>query len=415
MRRIFVILASLLLAGGGLGTAVSCRTSSQVAAGVSFFVEAIPGGPIQDAGRTFIQSPSILEDSDHFVWGGSVVKGDDGRYHMFYSLFDAGPDLPPFQDAWLLSSKIAHAVSDRADGGFLFQKVILRGAAEEGLPEAWDAQSVHNPHIRRFEGAYYLYYSGSRDPGPQPEGSPGERLRKRDRIQQMQQIGVIACQNLEDLVAGNFERPTAPLLSPRTRAKAGNVIDPSPPGTQAGPDNLIVVNPSVVRRPSDGKYLLYFKGNFYDPNWRGVHGVAIGEAPTGPFQALDIFVFEVRTPEGKIASAEDPFVWHDPRANTFYAVLKDFTGRLTGGEPGLALMMSPDGIQWSFPVRPLFAPKRIVFKDGTVLPVAHLERPQILLDEYGDPEVFYAACSIEPVGGKTDGSTFNVQMKVRTR
>ena len=69
--------------------------------------------------------------------------------------------------------------------------------------------------------------------------------------------------------------------------KATDVVDPSPEGTVAKPDNLIVVNPAIVQRPSDGKYLLYFKGNIYDPRWRGVHGVAVGDSPTGPFSASD--------------------------------------------------------------------------------------------------------------------------------
>ena len=102
----------------------------------------------------------------------------------------------------------------------------------------------------------------------------------------------------------NFHRPDKPLLIPRTRVKKDNVVNPSPPGTIPKPDNMIVVNPSVVFRPTDGKYLLYFKGNLWDPQWRGVHGVAIGNTPTGPFSALDKFVFDIRTEDGKIASAD---------------------------------------------------------------------------------------------------------------
>jgi hypothetical protein len=376
-------------------------------------LEPIPGRLIAHEGKIHIESPSTLQDTEHFVWGGSVVQAEDGRCHMFYAIFDAGPDNPPFSDAWLLSSQIAHAVSDRPDGGFVFQSVILRGALHEGRPDAWDAQGVHNPHIQRFDGVYYLYYIGSRDPGPQPAGSPGDGLRKRDRIQQVQKIGVIACDSIEDLTSGNFTRPDTPLLAPRTRVKEHDVIDPSPSGTLALPDNLIVVNPSVVFRPTDGKYLLYFKGNLYDPNWRGVHGVAVGDSPTGPFQALDEYVFDVRMPDGRLAKAEDPYVWFHPRSGLFYAVFKDFSGRVTRADPGLALMTSRDGIHWDVPEDPLFAPLQLVFKDKTVAKVAHLERPQMLIDRNGIPLAFYAACSLDQVGRKTDGSTFNVQMRVR--
>lgn len=317
---------------------VSCATQDSL--DLSALLQPVPGTlRVQDE-TVLVESPATLQDPAHFVWGASVIRGEDGRYHMFYSVWDAGPDEPPFQDGWLLGSEIAYAVSDHPDRGFTFQKILLTGRRNEGMPDAWDAQSVHNPHVRRFGDTYYLYFTGSRDPGPQPTGSPGAALGERDRVQQMQQIGVIVAGSIEDLVAGNWTRPERPLLSPRTRVKATDVVDPSPPGTVPTPDNMIVVNPSVVYRPLDGKYLLFFKGNLYDPTWRGVHGVAIGDSPTGPFEARDSFVFDVSLPDGRLASAEDPYVWHDPGRGRFFAIVKDFSGRITGTEPGLALFTS---------------------------------------------------------------------------
>ena len=407
MRRYGCFLGIFLIIMGW-----GCRNASPPgSSGGMFPLEPLEGSVSVISGKITIESPSIIQYPDQFVWGGSVIQGKDGRYHMFFSMFDAGPDKPPFSDSWLLSSKIAHAVSNQSHRGYVFQNIVLKGAGEEGRPEAWDAQGVHNPHICKFNGKYYLYYIGSRDPGDQPEGSPGASLRKRDRIQQTQQIGVIACDTFEDLIRGEFTRPDVPLLSPRTRVKSDNVIDPSPPGTKAKPDNLVVVNPSVVFRPSDGKYLLYFKGNLYDPGWRGVHGVALGDTPTGPFEAMDTFVFSVRMPDGHPAKAEDPYVWYHQESESFYAVFKDFSGYYTGGDPGLALMQSLDGIHWEKSENPLFSRLELRFVDGTVLPVAHLERPQLLTDPRGNPLAFYAACSIEPVGNKSDGTTFNIQMK----
>ena len=393
----------------------ACGQSTGSDEDVSFFLKPIPGQVKWEEGKNIIKSPALLEDESHFVWGGSVARGPDGRYHMFYAVFDSGPDQPPFQDAWLLSSKIAYAVSDYPDRGFTFQKIVLRGASSSGRPEAWDAQGVHNPHIRQFAEKYYLYYIGSRDPGPRSKGDPGFQLSKRNRIQQLQQIGVIAADSLDDLINGRFVRPGSPLLSPRTRVKAGDIIDPSPAGTSPKPDNIIVVNPSVVFRPADRKYLLYFKGNLYDPGWRGVHGVAIGDSPTGPYTAMDDFVFDVRTPDGKIASAEDPYVWYMPRTGSFYAVFKDFSGRFTGAKPGLAVLTSIDGIEWRLPKNPLFSLKQLIFSDGKSIPVSNLERPQLLIDESGIPRILYAACSITPLAGKTDGSTFNVQIGISSK
>jgi len=175
---------------------------------------------------------------------------------------------------------------------------------------------------------------------------------------------------------------------------------------------MIVVNPSVVYRPRDGKYLLFFKGNLYDPTWRGAHGVALGDSPAGPFEAQDTFVFDVRMPDGRLASAEDPYVWFDRRRDRFYAILKDFSGRITGTGPGLALFTSLDGLDWRVATHALVSLRRLRFEDGTQLPVHNLERPQLLLDAAGRPQVLYLACSVEPVGGKRDGTTFNVHIEV---
>jgi hypothetical protein len=225
---------------------------------------------------------------------------------MFYSTWDTGPDNEVFSNAWVLYSEIVYAVSDYPDHGFKPVATVLRGRRHDGDSLAWDAQAVHNPHIKRFNGKYYLYYIGNRDPGPVEEGIPGWALNKRNRCQQSQYTGVIAFEDFADLLSGNFIRPEEPLLIPRTRVRddLANTLFPSPEGTRPLPDNLIIVNPSVVRRPADGKYLLYFKGNLYDKGWRGVHGVAIGDTPAGPFVAQDEFVFDIRdifTPLSRIS------------------------------------------------------------------------------------------------------------------
>ncbi len=81
-------------------------------------------------------------------------------------------------------------------------------------------------------------------------------------------VYTIEFESMDDLLAGRFKRFDQPLLSPRTWVVNVEIMNPSPPDTIAGPDNLICVNPAVVFRPSDKKYLLYFKGNIYDPELR---------------------------------------------------------------------------------------------------------------------------------------------------
>jgi hypothetical protein len=376
-------------------------------------VEALPINA-QVAGN-ILYGPSVLNDPDRFVWGGSVIRGDEGKYHMLYSTWECGDTFPAYSNAWVLYSKIAYAVSDYPGRDFKIQKVVLKGRALDGDTTAWDAQMVSNPHLKRFNGKYYLYYIGSVDPGIQPIGSKGEKVNRRNRVQQNQKIGVIEFGSFEELMSGHFIRPDMPILAPRTRVKPDNIVEPSPEGTKPKPDNIIVVNPSVVQRPSDGKYLLYFKGNYYDPHWRGIHGVAISDSPTGPFIATDHFVFDIKLEDGKLASAEDPYVWFHSTHLKFYAVFKDFSGKITGGKPGLAMLESLDGIIWTKPDNSFFMKKEVLLNSGDTIRVNRMERPQLLIDENGDPAVLYSACSLIDINPRQDGSSFNVHIPLKIR
>lgn len=360
----------------------------------------------------FAEGFSAFSVDNHFVWCGSAIRAaEDGKYYLFYSAFESGKDNPAFVDAWVLGSKIGVAVSDSPYGGYKQLGFVYN--LDGYLPDtsSWDAQTVHNPHIQRYGDRYYLYYIGASDPGENARIKG--KMSRRDRIQQSFKIGVLSFRTIQELLDGKFTRQVSPLLSPRTRVKANNVLEPSPEGVQPKPDNLIVVNPSVVYRPSDKKYLLYFKGNLYDPTWRGVHGVALADTPEGPFAALDNWVFDFDTPDGKKLNAEDPFVWYHRKDQCFYAVFKDFTGSFTKGEPGLAIMSSKDGMHWELPEYSLFMKKKIVLRDGTEVDVDRLERPQLLLDENDNPIVLYAACSITSINPKHDGSSFNIQIPIK--
>ena len=71
-----------------------------------------------DAKLTYIKDspilagPSVLNIPGYFVWGGSVIKESDGKYHMFFSRWIAGPDHPQFNAGWLINSEIGYAVSN---------------------------------------------------------------------------------------------------------------------------------------------------------------------------------------------------------------------------------------------------------------------------------------------------------------
>lgn len=62
-----------------------------------------------------------------WVWGSSVIKGDDGKYHMFVSRF---PKSLPFHPGWMVASEIVHATSDVPQGPYKLSDIALaeRGA-----------------------------------------------------------------------------------------------------------------------------------------------------------------------------------------------------------------------------------------------------------------------------------------------
>lgn len=360
-----------------------------------------------NAEESTVKGSSAFQVEGHFVWGGSTVKGEDGRFYMVYTGIEGG--AYPFNNAWVLGSKFGLAVSDRPDGDFKQLGFFLNKDGFASDSTRWDAQMVHNPHLCKFGDKYYLYYIGSKDRGNRGVVASGDTLPRRDRVQQFMQIGVIEFDSFKQLLAEDFRQPDGPILTPRTRVKTTDIANPSPMGTIVMPDNIIVCNPSVVYRPTDGKYLLYFKGNRYDPEWRGVHGVAISDSPMGPFVTKDFTVFEVAS-ESLKCSSEDPYVWYSEEDKKFFAILKDFNGVYTKQGRGIAMMESEDGINWTLPQHSFFMNKKVALFSGEVVTVDRLERPQLYINEKGVPEVLYVACAIEPVNQKVNGGSFNLQI-----
>ena len=98
-----------------------------------------------------------LEMKDYWVWGSSVIKGDDGKYHMYASRW---PKMLPFHPGWMIASEIVHAVSDTPEGPYKFEDVALGNRGTQ----YWDGRSCHNPKIVKYKNTYILYYMGSTHP-----------------------------------------------------------------------------------------------------------------------------------------------------------------------------------------------------------------------------------------------------------
>jgi lysophospholipase L1-like esterase len=101
---------------------------------------------------------------DQWIWCGSTIKGEDGKYHMYASRWSNSMGFSPY---WLTNSEIVHAVADKPEGPYRFSDVVLppRG------PQFWDGQMTHNPAIRKHGDTYLLYYTGTTYNGARPSAT----------------------------------------------------------------------------------------------------------------------------------------------------------------------------------------------------------------------------------------------------
>ncbi len=358
---LFVTAAALAGAGGAArGEPPSVGASAAAAGATPDFAAMLQPVPLT----------AKFSDPDYYIWCGTLAKGDDGRYHLFYSRWSRNLG----HNAWVTHSEVAHAVGDSPLGPFKHQDVALpaRGQA------FWDGLCTHNPTVHRFGGKYYLYYTGNTG-----DGVALKTLNWSHRNNQ--RIGVAVADRPE----GPWTRADKPL------------IDVSADPVAA--DALMMSNPSVTQRP-DGGYLMVYKAvarksalPFGGPV---VHLVATSDSPTGPFTKRPTPIF---TRAGEHFAAEDPFIWYG--GDRYLAIVKDNGGIFTGKGKSTALFESADGFDWKLSAHPLVATTEIAWADGRKQKLNSLERPQLYF-ENGRPVVLLFACD---ESARRDHS-FNIQV-----
>lgn len=103
-----------------------------------------------------VKNNSGFKMDGYFIWCGSAIKGDNGKYYLFASRW---PEETGFPDGYMTNSEIALASADKPDGEYKFEKVII--AKREG--NFWDSMMAHNPFITKIGNKYVLFYIGSCD------------------------------------------------------------------------------------------------------------------------------------------------------------------------------------------------------------------------------------------------------------
>ena len=321
----------------------------------------------------------------YWIWCGSVIKAEDGRYHMFASRW---PRDITFHPGWMTSSEVVRAVADRAEGPYVFQQVVLpaRGA------EYWDGRSTHNPSITRHGDTYILFYMGSTHPFDDPVRGVALALTDPRAIvaRANKRIGIATAKRVE----GPWTRYDRPVLDTR-------------PGTFY---SFLTSNPSPVVH-EDGSVLLMFKSRRYE----GVRhsgmmlGVARARHYLGPYQVVgDQPVFAA----DRFGEVEDPFVWRS--ADGYEMIAKDMTGALVGERHAGVHARSQDGVAWRLAERPKAWTRSLRWDDGTTQTMGQLERPFLLI-EGGRPTYLFAAAGNGPGGFDKMTETFNVAVPLVPR
>lgn len=303
-----------------------------------------------------VPSGAIFEDPAHCIWCGSAVRGDDGRYHLFYSRWPRRLG----HKAWVTHSEVARAVADAPTGPYRHVEVVLpaRGA------NFWDGSCTHNPTILRVGKKFCLYYMGNHG-----DGVVQEPLNWTHRNHQ--RIGVATA----DSPAGPWTRLEHPVVD----------VSPDP----EAPDALMTSNPVTCVRPDGGLLMVYKavakKGK---PPFGGpvVHLVATADRPEGPWKKSLTPIF---TRPGEHFAAEDPFIWHD--GGRYRAVVKDNNGIFTGRGYSLAQFESTDGFDWKLARHPFVTTPEMVRSDGTTVKLNALERPQLVFDANSVPVALLCA------------------------
>lgn len=303
--------------------------------------------------------------SGYWVWCGSAIKGEDGRYHLFASRW---PKSLPMHPGWLFQSEIVRASASDPCGPYQFEEVVLpvRG------PEYWDGRSTHNPVITKWEDTYILYYMGTTFPFE--DLNPGEQILVSDiRVQvarSNKRIGIAVSKS----IFGPWERKDIPTLSTRSGYY----------------DNYLVSNPAPCY-DVDGSVLLIYKTRGYkQPPYIGqlhadmMFGVAKASHFTKPFRPLcDTSLFA-----NQAVHLEDPFIWRT--ADGYEMIAKDMTGNICGEVFGGIHASSSNGTDWTLHTGELAYSRNILWDDGVTEQMGSLERPFLLFEHGIATHAFFA-------------------------
>ncbi|MDO5979587.1 alpha-L-fucosidase [Flavivirga spongiicola] len=299
-----------------------------------------------------ISADNIFKTEGYFNWGASIIKGDDGKYHLFYARWEKKYSFY----GWLTHSEVAHATSKSPAGPWKYKETALKGVGGN----RWDAITAHNPKIKYFEGKYYLYYIAT---------NMGDKIISEEELIETSKVG--------------YSHPNWKVLRPnqRTGVAVSNSINgpwkrmDQPLIEPSGPIKTLTVNPAIDK-DKNGTYHLVVKGD--KPDVTGFvrnQAIAISDSPTGPFEIQEKPVIDYM-------DTEDMSVWYDKKRERFYGVFH--------AHKFIGLVTSKDGINWKKANDHILKLKSVQLEDGSTLKPERMERP-FIFTENGEPTVLSLA------------------------
>jgi hypothetical protein len=308
-----------------------------------------------------------FRDDRYWIWGSSVIKGEDGKYHMFASRWSKDVGF----GNWVSNSEVVRAVSDTPLGPYSFQEVVLPARG----PEFFDGMCTHNPRIVRYRDKYLLYHFGTTYDFPMPDKAYPDVSEDNWALAWMnKRIGLA----ISDSVYGPWERGDKPVIEPR-------------PGHW---DASITSNPAPAVDEKTGNILLMYKSSADGLIPPLLLGVSMAGSPRGEYLRLsEEPVFRFETSDNNYIDVEDPYIWWTGKR--YEAIIKDRSGEICGEEGGGVHAWSPDGIQWMLFDKVKAYSRNILWEDGTRTVQNHFERPFLLIED-GQPTHLFAAVGEGP-------------------